>query len=128
VYLLTQDHLRILVTAQGIQEEFTIPVTVPCCSGTLEIFLTASRTAATSRLSSERLYDAIVRPVDVLAEKRGCTAGAVARWTIALRTYRGVARRSALSSRQIHHPIYTAGPDSGGAKTSQHAARCRSAG
>ena len=124
VYLLTQDHLRILVTAQGIQEEFTIPVDSALLQRDIGNFLDgiAHRRDVTS--VSERLYDAIVRPVDVLAEKRGVHR--LALWLDGPLRYVPIAalrdgRRFLLDKYTIQ--IYTPGPDSGGAKTSQHAAR-----
>ena len=125
VYLLTQDHLRILVTAQGTQEEFTIPVDHALLQRDIGNFLDgiAHRSDVTS--ISERLYDVIVRPVDVLAEKRGVHR--LALWLDGPLRYVPIpalrdGRRFLLDKYTIQ--IYTPAPDSGGAKTtSQHAAR-----
>ena len=125
VYLLTQDHLRILVTAQGTQEEFTIPVDHALLQRDIGNFLDgiAHRSDVTS--ISERLYDVIVRPVDVLAEKRGVHR--LALWLDGPLRYVPIpalrdGRRFLFDKYTIQ--IYTPAPDSGGAKTtSQHAAR-----
>jgi CHAT domain-containing protein len=123
VYLLTQDHLRILVTAQGIQEEFTVPVDSALLQRDIGNFLDGIAHDHDVTAVSERLYDVIVRPVDVLAEKRGVHR--LALWLDGPLRYVPIAalrdgRRFLLDKYTIQ--IYTPAPDSGGAKTSQHAA------
>jgi CHAT domain-containing protein len=67
VYLLTEHHLRILVTARGVQEEFRIPVDAAQLQLDIGHFLDdiAQRRDATAM--SEKLYAVIARHVDAFA-------------------------------------------------------------
>jgi CHAT domain-containing protein/tetratricopeptide (TPR) repeat protein len=71
VYLLTADHLRILVTAGDSQAEFTIPIDGALLKRDIGYFLAAiSQRRDASKLSGA-LYAEILKPVDEFAAQHG---------------------------------------------------------
>jgi CHAT domain-containing protein/tetratricopeptide (TPR) repeat protein len=71
VYLLTEHHLRILVTAHDTQEEFSIPVDGALLQRDIGYFLDGIGHRRDVTKLSEKLYEVIARRVDEFAEKRG---------------------------------------------------------
>ena len=71
VYLLTEHHLRILVTARDVQEEFSIPIDRAALQRDIGYFLDGIGQRRDVTELSDKLYDVIARRVDEFAEKRG---------------------------------------------------------
>jgi CHAT domain-containing protein len=71
VYLLTEHHLRILVTARDTQEEFSVPIDSALLQRNIGNFLDGIRQRRDVTELSEQLYDVIARRVDEFAGKRG---------------------------------------------------------
>jgi CHAT domain-containing protein/tetratricopeptide (TPR) repeat protein len=71
VYLLTEHHLRILVSARDSQREFRIPVDEAGLQRDIGHFLDDIAHHRDVSVLSHRLYDVIARPVAELAARRG---------------------------------------------------------
>ena len=69
VYLLTERHLRILVSAREAQAEFAIPVDHAQLRRDIGYFLNEISQRHDARALSAKLYDAILRPVDEFAAR-----------------------------------------------------------
>jgi CHAT domain-containing protein/tetratricopeptide (TPR) repeat protein len=67
VYLLTEHHLRILVTARDEQAEFTIPIDGPQLKRDIGYFLSEIAQRRDVSALSAKLYNVIARPVDEFA-------------------------------------------------------------
>ncbi|HEX4241081.1 MAG TPA: CHAT domain-containing protein [Steroidobacteraceae bacterium] len=68
VYLLTEKHLRILMTARGVQQELSIPVEQAGLQRDIgELLDTIARRDDATALS-RKVYDSIARPVDEFAQ------------------------------------------------------------
>jgi CHAT domain-containing protein len=70
VYLLTEQHLRILVTANGVQREFRVPLDGGQLQRDIGNFLDDIAHHRDVSAVSARLYDVIARPVDEFAAQQ----------------------------------------------------------
>jgi len=68
VYLLTEHHLRILMTARNDQESFSVPVDGARCGG-ISTFLDDIAQRRDASELSKTLYEVIARRLDEFAEK-----------------------------------------------------------
>ena len=124
VYLLTEHHLRILVTARDTQEEFSIPINSALLQRDIGNFLDGIGQRRDVTALSEKLYDVIARRVDEFAEKRGVHR--LTLWLDGSLRYVPIAalrdgRRFLLEKYVIQ--IYTPAPESNEAKVRLHSSR-----